>query len=96
MRGEGEGVYPASGGNGGGGVPEGGDLRLPAPEHNHIVHYDRDNYGPVYGGKEASKVTSGQLVVGAGMIGIGGDMDISLEGRTGRGGGNMNRRKMEA
>ena len=96
MRGEGEGVYPDGGGDGEGGVTVGGDLRLPPPEHNHIVHYNRYNYGPVYSGKEASKVTSGQLVVGAGSIGTGGDMDISLDDRTGGGGGNMNRRKMEA
>ena len=83
----GTGVPPADIGDGGGGVTEGAYLCLLPPEHSCTVHYDKDHYGPVYGGREAYKVMGDQAVVGSGRLGLGGNMDRRLEGITGGGGG---------
>ena len=83
----GGGVSPDGGGDGGGGVTGDGELSLLSPEHSHTVHDEKAHIGSVSGGGEASRVTGGQVMVGAGRFVIGGDVDVSFGGRTGGGGG---------
>ena len=78
----GTGVPPADIGDGGGGVTEGAYLRLLLPEHSCTVHYDKEHYGPVSGGGEAYMVMGDQAVVGSGRLGLGGDVDDGLGGKT--------------
>ena len=81
------GVSPAGGNNGVGGSTGGGDLRLPPEEHSRKVHCDKSHYGPVSGGREVSRVTGDQEVVGSRRLGLGGDADGGLGGGMLEGGG---------
>ena len=90
------GVSPSGGYDGGEGITGGGDLRLTPPEHSCTVYCDQDHYGPVSGGREEAGVKSGQLVVGSGWLGLGGDADGSSRGRTNGGGGGERRRQIKS
>ena len=54
--------------------------------HLHISFYQA-HYGPVSGGGVEAGIKGAQEVVRAGRIGLGGDVDGLLGGRTGRGWG---------
>ena len=55
---------------------------------NHVLNtLISPHYGPVPGGREASGVMNGQLVVGSGRLGLVGDVDGVLGGVTRGGGG---------
>ena len=54
------------GGNGGGGNAGDRNLCRPLPEHCRTIYYDKDNYGPLYGGGVASRGAGFEAVVGAG------------------------------
>ena len=72
----------------GGGVKGGGDLVLLPLEQSCTVHGDQAHYGPVSNRRDASGFTGGQTVVGAGRLGLGGDVDGGKGGGMGgRGGG---------
>ena len=73
------GISPTDGSDVEGGVTGGGDLHLPPPEHSLTVQCNKTHYGPVSGGGETSGVTSVQAVVGAGSLGMGGDVDSGQE-----------------
>ena len=62
------GVSPTGRSYGGGVITGGGNLRLPPPEYSQKVIYDQDNYGPVSGGEEASRITVGQEVLISGIL----------------------------
>ena len=81
------GIPPAGGRNERGQIAGGEELRLPPPEHSHIVYCKQAYYGTVYGGRAQARVKDGQAVVVAGRIGFGGDVDGRLGGGTDRGGG---------
>ena len=81
------GVSHAVGQYGGGGITGGGDLRIPPPEHRHTVHCNQAHYGPVPGGRAEAEIRGNQSVVGAEIIGLGGDADGGSVGGTDGGGG---------
>ena len=81
------GVSPTRGRDGGGGIIGGVDLRLPLTEHSHTVHCNQDHYGPVSGGGAEAGDKGGQLVVGEGRLGLGGDADCGSGGGMDGGGG---------
>ena len=68
-------------------ITEGGDLRLPPPEHSKIVYCYQYHYEPVSSGGEASRVMGVQSVVEIGRLGLGRDADYGLGGGTDGGGG---------
>ena len=76
------GVSPSGGSDVRGGTIGVGDLRLPPPEHSRTVHCEQAQYGPVSGGRVASGVKGGQVVVRTGWIGLRWESDGSLGGRT--------------
>ena len=87
------GISPDGGRDGRGGTTGGGDLHILPPEHSCTVYCDQDHYGPVSGGGAEARVKGDQAVVGAGLIGCGGDADGGLGGRTDGGGGGDGRRR---
>ena len=80
-------VSPAVGRDGGGGITGGGDLRLLPPEHSCTVHWDQTYYGAVSVGGSDARVKGGQFVVGAGRLGLGGDVNGGSGYRIDGGGG---------
>ena len=73
--------------NGRGRITGGEDPHLPPPEHSCTVNYDRDHYGPVSGGGEASRIIGGKAVVGSEKLGLGRYADGRSGGGTGIWGG---------
>ena len=84
------GVSPTGGHDGRVGFTGGGDLRLPPPEHGCTDRCNQTHHGPVSGDVTEAGVKVGQAVVGARLLGFGGDVDGGSRGETdGGGGGNM-------
>ena len=76
------GVSLAGGRDGRGGITEGGDLCLPPIEHSRTVYCGQAHYIPMSVVGAEDWVMGGQEVVGAGRIGLGGDVDSGLGGIT--------------
>ena len=81
------GVSPAEGSDCGGIITGCGDLDLPPSENNCSVHCDQAHYIYVSGGGAEAGVKGGQVMVGVGKLGLGGDIDSVLGGGMGGGEG---------
>ena len=79
-------ILPARGRDGGSGTAEGGDLRLPPPEHGRVVHFNQDHYGPMSGGGVETGAKDIQVLVVTGSSGCVRDADSGSGGGTNRGG----------
>ena len=85
---------PTGGSNGGSGTAVCGDLCILPPEHSRKVYCENAHCGPVSGGREETRSTVIQTVVGTGRGRCGEYADRSLVGRTDRGGGGTGRKQI--
>ena len=75
-------VSPDGGSNGRVGITGVGGLHILPPEHSRTVNCDQAHCIPVSGGGRKDRVKGVQSMVGSGRLGLGGDVDDGLGGKT--------------